>query len=310
MKNNKLLIIFLGVLFILVLGYLLNKGSFNAPSSIQNNKKLKVTTSFYPLYFFSAQIGGDKAEVLNITPAGSEPHDYDPTTQDIARLEGSNMLVLNGSVETWGNKIKDNLAGTKVKIIIAGEGLFTQKLNEAGKTNLDPHIWLSPKLAKKEVKNITQGFIAIDLENKSYYEANEKTLDGKLDNLDNDYKQGLSNCQQKDIITSHAAFGYLAAAYGLNQVPIAGLSPDTEPSAQQLVKVAQFAKGKNVRYIFFESLVSPKLSETIANEIGAKTLVLDPLEGLSDDSIKQGKNYFTIMEDNLKNLQEALECTK
>ncbi len=292
------------VIIALLIGKSLNKSQTN------NTNKLQVSTSFYPLYFFASEIGKDKTEVKNITPSGSEPHDYDPSTQDIARTEHSNMLVLNGGVEAWGDKIKENLKATKVKIVIAGDGLLTQTVNEDGKSQIDPHIWLNPQLAKKEAHAITQGYIDIDPKNKTYYQDNEKSLDDRLDQLDEKFRKGLQNCQLKDIITSHAAFGYLASRYGLKQIPIAGLSPDAEPSAQQLAEVAKFAKEHTIKYIFFESLVSPKLSETIAKEIGAKTLVLDPIERLSDNDIKQGKNYFTAMEDNLKNLQEALQCSK
>lgn len=314
MKNNKLIVVLLGIIVFVVLSYIFNIGIFkhltNTQSATPNtNKKLQITASFYPLYFFAGEIGGNMVDVKNITPAGSEPHDYEPTTQDIARIEKSNILILNGNVESWGNKIKENLSGTSVIIVVAGEGLFTQQLTEGGKTSPDPHVWLSPQLSKQEVNQITKGYIKIDPSNNSYYQANQKALDDRLDKLDGEYKQGLSNCKQKDIITSHAAFGYLTVAYGLNQVPISGLSADSEPSSQQLVKVINFAKSNNVKYIFFESLVSPKLSDMIANEVGAKTLVLDPLEGLTDDDIKQGKNYFTIMEDNLKNLKIALQCS-
>ena len=124
------------------------------------------------------------------------------------------------------------------------------------------------------------------------------------------YRQGLSNCAEKNIITSHAAFGYLATTYGLNQVSISGLSPDAEPSPQQLADIVKFAKDSHVKYIFFESLVSPKLSQAIANEVGAQTLVLNPIEGLSDEELAQGKDYFSIMRNNLKNLQTALQCAK
>lgn len=282
------------------------------PKSSNNHRvvgKLSVSTSFYPLYFFSSQIGGEKAVVTNITPAGSEPHDYDPTTRDIARITDGDMLVLNGSVEAWGNKIQENLKGTSVTTVTAGKGLLTKQLNENGEKMSDPHVWLDPTLAKKEVTAITKGFIAIDPTNSSYYEANQKELEQKLDTLDQSYTTGLASCKSRTIITSHAAFAYLADRYNLTQVAIAGLSPDEEPSSQQIAQVADFAKKNTIKYIFFESLVSPKLSETIASEIGAKTLVLDPLEGISDDDIKQGKNYFTVMADNLKNLQIALQCT-
>lgn len=307
---NKWLYLIGGILFIMALGYILNISLLR--NSVGNNggNKLKVNASIYPLYFFSSQIGGDKAEVKNITPAGAEPHDYDPSTQDIAQIEDGNMLVLNGGVEAWGNKIKDNLKGTGVKIVVAGDGLLKKELAQGGEKMQDPHVWLSPKLAKKEVAKITQGYMEIDPNNSDFYQVNKRNLDIELDKLDSEYKAGLVNCKNKDIITSHAAFAYFAESYGLRQVPISGLSPDEEPSAQQLAEVAKFAKQNNVKYIFFESLVSPKLSETIANEAGVKTMVLDPIEGISDDNIKQGKNYFTVMKDNLKNLQKALQCNK
>ncbi len=310
-KMNKYSFAILGFLLVGILTYSIHAGLFKQSASAPKTaNKIQVTTSFYPLYFFASQIAGDKADVKNITPSGSEPHDYEPTAQDIARIEKSSMLILNGGVEAWGDKIKSNLSGTNVKIIVAGDGLLSKQLTEAGQTAVDPHVWLDPTLAKKEVQKITDGYIAIDPTNTTYYQDNEKQLDTKLDDLDAKYKAGLQNCQNKDIITSHAAFAYLGAHYGLNQVAISGLSPDAEPSAQQLADVVNFAKAHNVKYIFFESLISPKLSETIATEVGAKTLVLDPIEGISDDDIAQGKNYLTVMEDNLKNLQTALQCSQ
>ncbi len=305
-KNNmkRLIIITVGIA-ILLGGFFVLKGK-SVP--LNPTTKLKVSASFYPLYFFASQIGGDKADVRNITPAGSEPHDYDPSTQDIARIETGNMLVLNGGVEAWGNKIKDNLKDKDVLIVTAGESLLSKQLTEEGQTMIDPHVWLDPLLAKEEVSKITQGFIKIDPKNKLYYQDNENKLNNKLNQLDLIFKEGLKNCRQKNIITSHAAFAYLGSRYGLNQVAIAGLSPDAEPSAKQLADVADFAKKNNIKYIFFESLVSPKLSDTIAQEAGAKTLVLDPIEGISDNDIKAGKDYFSVMQENLKNLQTALEC--
>lgn len=301
-----------GLIIISILAAIFGREFFAKPQSTSpvnlSGQKIQVTTSFYPLYFFASQIGGEKAQVQNLTPAGAEPHDWEPTTRDITRIEKSHLLILNGGVETWGDKIKSSLQNKNITIIVAGEGLFTRQLSEEEQTSPDTHVWLSPPLARKEADAITKGFIKIDPSNIVYYEANQKRLDDQLDQLDQAYKQGLNNCQQKDIITSHAAFGYLAATYGLNQVSVAGLSPDAEPSSQQLAKIITFAKSRNVKYIFFEKLVSPKLAETIAREINAQTLVLDPLEGLSNDEINSGKNYFTLMQENLKNLQKALEC--
>ncbi len=306
--SKKLIAIVVGLILLLGVFYFAARDSANkTPTS---NGKVSVVTSFYPLYFFTTKIGGDKVSVSNITPAGAEPHDYEPTTQDVARIENAQLLVLNGGVEAWGSKIKDNLKGTSTEIIVAGDGLLTQKLTEEGTTTLDPHIWLAPPLAKQEVHKIAQALEKVDPKNADYYLANEKRLDGEFDKLDNEFKTGLASCKKPDIITSHAAFGYLAKEYGLRQVPITGISPDAEPSSAQLAQVTKFAKANNVKYIFFESLVSPKLSDTIASEVGAKTLVLDPLEGLSNDDLKAGKNYFSVMRENLTNLQTALECTK
>jgi len=304
-KTKGLIFILLGFIFAGLLFFILNK---EQKPTVQSSK-LQVTASFYPLWFFSQQIGGEKATVINITPAGAEPHDYEPTAKDIAQIENSKLLIVNGAgLEAWGKNMQQNLHAKNTVILTVGEGLANQQVTEGGEHITDPHVWLSPPLALKIVDKIAQGFAQIDPMNTNYYQSNADTLKTELTNLDKEYRQGLSNCIEKTIITSHAAFGYLAAAYGLKQVSIAGLSPDAEPSAQQLAGIVKFAKAKKVKYIFFESLVSPKLSDTIADEVGAKTLVLNPLEGLSSEEISRGKNYFTEMRKNLTNLRMALQC--
>lgn len=306
-KVKKEVIFFIILLLIMVFVGVnkLNKKSV----FIGDNGKLQVTTSFYPLYFFAGQIAGDKADLYNITPASAEPHDYEPTTQDIVKITKSNLLILNGGgLEVWGDKIKETLKGHDIVIVTAGDGIANQQLDQNGRLIQDPHIWLSPPLAKKVVKTILEGLLRVDQKDKDYYYANANILLQKLDQLDQAYKQGLASCVQKDIVTSHTAFGYLAKTYGFSQISISGLSPDEEPSSKKMAEVSQFAKKHHIAYIFFESLVSPKLSMTIANEIGAKTLALDPIEGISENAIKQGRNYFTVMQNNLINLREALAC--
>ncbi len=300
----------LSIIFILLLvlvGYVLflisSKGSINEKS------KLRVTASFYPLYYFATQIAGDKAEVINIVPAGVEPHDYEPTARDIARIESSDLLILNGgNLEAWGDKIKNELNGQHTIIVIAGEDMVDRQLLKEGRTIEDPHVWLSPHLAKKEVEKIVQGFIQADPANASFYQSNAQSLKNKLDALDKEYREGLYSCVSRDIVTSHAAFGYLAHQYHLNQIAIAGVSPDEEPNTRKLAEISDLVKARGIKVIFFESLISPKLSETIASETGAKTLVLDPIEGISKNDLKAGKNYFTQMEANLRNLRIALQC--
>ncbi|MDB5264861.1 MAG: hypothetical protein JWN64_432 [Parcubacteria group bacterium] len=305
MSKQQLAAIILVVIVIGAVGFLAFK---NKPSLMDTSGKIQVVASFYPMYFFASQIGGDKVSVTNITPVGAEPHDYEPSTQDVARIEGADVLVLNGSVEAWGDKEKSVLAGSKVMVITAGEGLLSKQITEEGETMSDPHIWLDPILAKQEAHTIAQGLAKADPANASYYAQNEQTLDAKFDQLDGEYKAGLAQCTSKNIVTSHAAFAYLSEHYGLNQVAISGLSPDEEPSSAQLAKVADFARTNKVKYIFFESLVSPKLSQTIATEIGAQTMVLDPIEGISDEDMADGDNYFSVMRSNLQNLKTALEC--
>ena len=157
-------------------------------------------------------------------------------------------------------------------------------------------------------EKITAGFVSIDPVNKQFYEANAKNLMDRLAGLDLEFRTSLADCKQTNIVTSHSAFRYLASRYGLRQVSISGLSPDEEPSPRQLANVAQFAKMNNVKYIFFETLVSPKLAETVAREIGASVLVFNPLEGITHEEEAGGKDYFSVQKENLKNLKIALEC--
>ena len=260
----------------------------------------KVVTSFYPLYFFASEIGGDRIRVKNITPAGSEPHDYEPTARDMAEIQESQLLILNGNgLEAWAQKIRGEVEESGVKVIEAGEGQFEKN---------DPHIWLSPELAKKQTEVILAGLVQIDPENASYYQERGRKLNEEIEKVQTEFRLGLAHCNKREIVTSHEAFAYLAREFDLTQVAIAGLSPDEEPSTKQMAEAAKFAQENKIKFIFFESMVSPKLSETIAEEIGAKTLVLDPIEGISESDQKQGKNYLTVMRENLANLQTALEC--
>ncbi len=268
--------------------------------------KISVTTSFYPLFYFASRIAGDNADITNITPAGSEPHDYEPTPQDMVRIEQSDLLVLNGAgLEVWGNAIRGVLQNSPIVIVTAGEEFARILHTSEGR---DPHVWLDPILAIEESKKIEEALERVDPPSKETYKKNAQSLINDLVLLDEKYREGLRTCQKKDIITSHTAFGYVAAEYGFNQIAITGLSPDEEPTPKELAELSDSARQKDIRFIFFESLVSPKLAETIAQEVGAQTLVLNPLEGLTEEEDENGKNYLTEMETNLTNLKKALEC--
>jgi zinc transport system substrate-binding protein len=273
----------------------------------QHNAKIKVVTSFYPLYFFASNIGLEKAEVTNITPAGIEPHDYEMTLRDMSKISESQMLVINGLLEPWSGDIGKALEGKNIILVKTGH-LKSEAMQKETSLNNDPHNWLSIDSAKLILKAITDGYIDVDQDNSQFYLDNYIAMKSKLDVLAQKYKDRLGNCKKRDFIVSHDAFSYLAKENNLEQISISGLSPESEPSIIKLKEIISFAGKKEIRYIFFESLVSPKLSEMIAEEIKAKTMILDPLEGISEQRKTKGDDYFSIMEKNLDNLIIALEC--
>lgn len=297
MNKRKLLIIIIVITIVTVGLFLFN----NKDNTSNKDDRIKVVTSFYPLYFFTSQIGGDKIEVFNITPSGAEPHSYEPTAKDMALIEDGDLLILNGGgLEGWEDNLKNNILD-KNKIIIVGDGIINVEKS-------DPHIWLSPKLAIKIVGKIEERLSYIDPTNSEYYKNNLELLEKKLFNLDLNFTEGLSNCKNKDVVTAHMAFGYLAKDYGFSQTSISGLSTEEEPSTTEMIKLSNFVRNNNIKYIFYESLMSPKLSDTIAQETGALTLVLNPIAGLTNNEKISGEDYFSLMKQNLINLKIALEC--
>ncbi len=298
----------LALLLLLAIGWLGIFLFIERSAQLHDPNKLNVVTSFYPLAFLAEQIGGDNIMLTNLTPAGAEPHEYELTPQDTITVETSDLLILNGGgLEPWSESIQKNLEPT-VRVVIAGEGLATEQLQKDGQQIIDPHVWLSPKLAQQMATKIAAAMRQADPANTAFYAQRLSALETRLASLDESFSKGLATCKSRDIVTAHAAFGYLAKAYNLKQVSITGISTEAEPSAQDLADLAMFVRQNKIQYILFESLVSPKLAETLAQETGAKTLVLDPIEGLSNDDLKQGKDYFTQMETNLTNLQTALTC--
>lgn len=279
--------------------------------------KLKVVASFYPMYDFVQKIGGDKVTVTDMVPAGIEPHDWEPAAADIANLEEADVFVYNGAgMEHWVDTVLDSLGNKELVIVEAASGITlleghgheeSEEEKHGEEEGMDPHVWLNPMNAKTEMENIKNALEEADPANKDYYANNFNTYSAKLDELDHKFKETLTALENKDIIVAHEAFGYLCNAYGLNQVGIEGLSPDSEPDPAKMEEVIQFAKENKVKVIFFEELVSPKVAETIAKEIGVKTEVLNPLEGLSDEDIKNGADYFTVMEQNLESILQALQ---
>jgi zinc transport system substrate-binding protein len=272
--------------------------------------RLTVTTSIYPIYFLAKEIGGDRAEVVNLTLPGVEPHDYELSPGDSMRLERSRIVFLNGGgLESWGADIQRTLDAGKTRIVTVGQGLTTQEWEDEGERSADPHIWLSPVIAVRMAETIRDTYSEIDPIHAEEYRARTEQLSQTLRQLDREYRMGLARCASREMVTTHAAFGYLASEYDLEQIPIAGLSPEAEPSPGELIELAKVVRERGVRYIFFESLVSPRLAETLARETGAQTLELNPLEGLTLDEQSSGATYITLMKSNLTHLMTALTCT-
>lgn len=306
-----------GFVLIIVLAYIFKMGLFkiseqgigNTADSPQS--KVRIVASFYPLADFAKNVGGDYADVSNITPAGAEPHDYEPTPQDIAKIYNAKLLIFNGNgVDNWADKIRSELQSKGIMAVKIADHMDSPENNspEEQRGKADPHFWLDPINAEKETDLIADALIQIDPAHKEEYERNRDNFKNRLVLLDQEYKIGLADCRLRTIVTSHNAFNYLARRYNFDTLYILGLTPDEEPSPQIIARTASLAKEKGIKHIFFETLVSPKLSETIANEIGAETLVLNPIEGLSDKEITAGKNYISVMKDNLNNLRTALLC--
>ncbi len=266
--------------------------------------KLSVVTSFYPLYEFTQRLGGDRVQLRNLVPAGAEPHDYEPTPQDIKALANANLMIYNGAgFEPWVTKLLPQLPENVVKI----EATKDLSLAKTG-AGLDPHVWLDPILAQQQVDNIVAGLIRVDPDGKALYDANAAKLKQDLQALHRRFTDTLRTCQQKTFITSHDAFGYLARRYALQPIAISGLSPEAEPSPTKLKELAILAKRHGVQVIYAETLVGPRVAEAIAREVRASVRVLNPVEGLTAAELNAGKNYFTVMDENLRSLAEGLNC--
>ena len=275
--------------------------------------KLRVLTSFYPMYDFTCKIGGDLVDVTNMVPSGTEPHDWEPSTNDLKNLEKADMFVYNGAdMETWADDLLTSKSDS-LRVVMASENveLMTTDGEHEGADHhhgdFDPHVWLDPENAKTEMETIKDALAEADPANAQTYQANFDKYAAELDALDKEYSDTLSPLPNKTIVVAHEAFGYLCAAYGLEQVGIEGLSPDSEPDPGRMAEVIDFVRANNVRTIFFEELVSPKVAQTIASETGAEAKMLNPYEGLSDEQLAAGADYFSVMRDNLAALTEALK---
>jgi zinc transport system substrate-binding protein len=260
--------------------------------------KETVVASFYPLAWAAQQIGGAKVDVHNLTPPGAEPHDVELTPRDVDRVRRADLvLYLGDGFQPALEKAVEDRQGPSVDLL-QGQGLSAPPRGEEG-VSVDPHVWLDPLRFMALVRRIGR-----DL----HRPRATARLVGRLLVLDRDFRRGLASCRRHEIVTSHAAFGYLAQRFGLEQIALAGLTPEAEPSPRDLERLVHEVERSGATTVFFESLVSPKLAQTVAREAGVKTAVLDPLEGLTKDELAAGDDYFSVMRRNLATLREALGC--
>jgi zinc transport system substrate-binding protein len=284
---------------------------------------LRVVANFYPLAEALQRVGGDRVEVANLTPPGAEPHDIEITSDDVDEIEDADLVVyLGGGFQPGVEKVAEDRSGptldiaTKVTLEAgdheaieaeeAGEDEHAEEGDEHG--DVDPHFWLDPTLMRAAVDAIEAELASLSPADAATFAANAAAYDAELTALDAELTAGLTGCARTQIVTAHAAFYYLAHRYGLQQLAITGLSPDSEPDPQRLDELADLVEREGVTTIFSETLVSAEIAETLARETGATTAVLNPLEGLTDEQLEAGETYLSVQRENLAALQTALDC--
>jgi zinc transport system substrate-binding protein len=296
---------------------------------------LTVKAAFYPLHFVAERVGGELAEVSTITPPGADAHDVELTPRDVASLEDADLLLylaefqpsVDAAVESAGAETFDVTGSADLEPTFDGDGHDDDgddhgHDDEAGHDDdgdghdddgddhgpgaADPHFWLDPTRLGAVAADVAERFAELDPDNADTYRANAEALGSDLDELDAELEAGLADCENDLVVTNHESFGYLADRYGLDQVGISGLSPSEAPSPRAQAEIADFVADEGVRTIYYETSVSPDVAQAVADEAGAATAVLDPLESLTDDS--EGADYLEVMRSNLSNLQEGQPC--
>jgi zinc transport system substrate-binding protein len=272
---------------VLVLILILGLTGCGGDDSAANSEQTEVVASFYPLAWAAEQVGGNGVHVRNLTPPGTEPHDAELTARDVERIRSADVvLYLGGGFQPAVEAAVNGATGKTVDLLVDTVGG-------------DPHVWLDPRRFER---------IAVRVAQTLGDSADATALGDKLRKLDRDFASGLARCRTREIVTSHDAFGYLARRYRLEEVAITGISPEVEPTPQQLERVIDEVKRTKAKTVFFERLVSPRLAETVARETGASTDVLNPIEGLTEDELDAGETYLSAMRENLATLRKALEC--
>ena len=280
-----------------------------------------VLASFYPLQYVAQQIGGDLVTVDNLTPPAAEPHDLELSPAQVREIGTADLVVYLSGFQTAVDEGVESRAPEHVVDAADAAGLVehaeeteeehaehAEEGDDHDHGSTDPHFWLDPSRLAAVGQAVADELAAVDPEHADEYAAGALQLGQRLDDLDQELADGLAACQGATLVTSHAAFGYLADRYALEQVGISQLDPEAEPSPARLREIGDVVKENGVTTLYSETLVSPKVTETLASDLGVKTAVLDPLEGLSEDATAAGDDYVSVMRSNLAALEEGLVC--
>lgn len=301
---------------------------FFRQSQTERSSNLQIVASVYPVAEVVRNVAGDAVSVRQIVTGGQEPHDYSPGSSDISAIEQADLFVINGlGLEPWAEKIEADLESKGIRVLEAGsvvqkikhseeestddhanEESHTEDEEHSHSSEYDPHQWLRIENMILLTDAVSTQLQELDPQNASVYQANADVYTAELEALQQAYTDGLASCSLNKAVVAHDAFGYLAEETGIEFIPIAGLSPQDEPSPQQLAEIAEIMRETGISHILYETLVSPKLSETLAAETGASTLVLNPIEGLTAEQSSDDVSYISIMEENLFQLRTALQC--
>jgi zinc transport system substrate-binding protein len=274
--------------------------------------RLQVAAAFYPLAYLADQVGGDRISVSQVAPPGAEPHDLELTPGDLATLSDADLVI---SLPGFIPAIDDAVAGLDPDALFdssqAADLTLTYTPIEEGAANtdeagtVDPHFWLDPQRMAAVATALADRLTALDPDGADAYRAGLASLTERLSALDETWRAGTADCAESTLVTSHNAFGYLAERYGFEQYGITGLTPEEEPSPQALAAATDYVSANQVSTIYYETLVSPAVAETVAAETGAATAVLDPIEGVTDPS----SDYLSLMTANLESVRVGQSCS-
>ena len=296
-------------------------GCSSSDKTSEASGTVKVVAAMYPLEFVATSIGGDLVSVENFTPPGVEPHDLELTPSQVVALDDADLLLFISGFQPALEEAAQQSAPASSLDVLTIDGLNLLSATADGHNHgaedvhadeeahsdeelvSDPHVWLDPERLIVVANAVASKLTEVDPDNSEVYATNLSAFVAQLEALDQEFLTGLASCERDLIVTSHAAFGYLADAYGLSQEAIAGLSPESEPTPKRLNEIGKEAKADGTTTIFFETLASPKVAQTLADDLNIEAAVLDPLEGVSD-----GATYFSVMESNLEALRKALSC--